>query len=189
MKRFDELVDTDATIASFISEDVQGENFDPVSFITSFENGELDQQDIINGFQHLLDSGIVYHLQGTYQHTLQSLIDAGLVIPPSSDDVDEGDLSDVEAAAWQKVMNTINAAATFQDFLAGLQAFTALKSRFAPIPQDQVIPFEKVAHEKAVQLKVVPEIANSDHETWNIIAPYLGTIFGSSGQVWVQNQQ
>lgn len=53
--------------------------FDTVGGIIAFESGELDEDETIELFQHLLTSGTIYHLQGCYQRTAQNLIDAGLI--------------------------------------------------------------------------------------------------------------
>lgn len=55
------------------------EPFDTVDFIMSFEGGELSEAEVIDGFQHLLDSGMVWSLQGMYGRTARQLIDAGLI--------------------------------------------------------------------------------------------------------------
>lgn len=59
-------------------EDDQDEPFDHVEFIMAFEAGELTGDEQVAGFQQLIDSGIVWKLQGFYGRTAQSLIDAGL---------------------------------------------------------------------------------------------------------------
>ncbi len=51
--------------------------FDTVSFIIAFEGGELSDEEIIEGFQHLIDSGLAWSLQGFYGRTAQALIEAG----------------------------------------------------------------------------------------------------------------
>lgn len=55
--------------------------FDTVGFIMDFENGELDKDQIIEGFQHLVDTGIVWQLQGSYGRTAAALISTGDVVP------------------------------------------------------------------------------------------------------------
>lgn len=55
---------------------------DTVSQIMAYENGEMEQSEMIAFFQFLLDSGMIYSLQGTYQRTAQQLIDAGLIEQP-----------------------------------------------------------------------------------------------------------
>ncbi len=44
-----------------------------------FENGDLDQQETIELFTHLIRTGIIFHLQGSYQRLAQDLVSAGLV--------------------------------------------------------------------------------------------------------------
>lgn len=54
------------------------DNFDEVGFIIDFEGGTLSDEEIIEGFQHLIDSGVVWKLQGSYGRMAKSLIEAGL---------------------------------------------------------------------------------------------------------------
>lgn len=53
--------------------------YDYVGAIMAFENGELDHEQTIELFQHLVDSGLVWSLQGAYGRMARQLIDAGLV--------------------------------------------------------------------------------------------------------------
>lgn len=54
--------------------------FDTVGFIMAYEAaGELDEEQIIEGFQHLTDTGIIYSLQGSYQRTAIQLILSGKI--------------------------------------------------------------------------------------------------------------
>ncbi len=53
------------------------EQFDQLDFILRFEDGELDEYEIAEGFQHLIDSGVVWQLQGFYGRTAVALIEAG----------------------------------------------------------------------------------------------------------------
>ena len=55
---------------------------DTVSQIMAYENGEMEQSEMIAFFQFLLDSGMIYSLQGSYQRTAQQLIEAGLIEQP-----------------------------------------------------------------------------------------------------------
>ena len=47
--------------------------------LIAYENGELDEHEAIQFFQSLLDSGMIDQLQGSYGHTAQALINAGLI--------------------------------------------------------------------------------------------------------------
>jgi hypothetical protein len=53
-------------------------DFDTLEFILAYEGGELDDDAIVEGFQHLIDSGLVWQLQGHYGRTAKQLIDEGL---------------------------------------------------------------------------------------------------------------
>ena len=50
---------------------------DQVDKIIAFESGELDEEDILELFQELIDSGLAWQLQGSYGRIAQNLIDAG----------------------------------------------------------------------------------------------------------------
>lgn len=50
---------------------------DSLDFIMAYEAGELDEDQIVAGFQQLIDSGLVWQLQGHYGRAAQALIDAG----------------------------------------------------------------------------------------------------------------
>lgn len=52
-------------------------DFDAFSFIMAFEGGELEEREIIEGFQHLIDSGLVWQLQGSYGRMASHLIEEG----------------------------------------------------------------------------------------------------------------
>ena len=56
--------------------------FDAVSFLIDFESGTLSQEDTIAGFQELINSGLVWELQGCYGRIAVSLITAGLCVQP-----------------------------------------------------------------------------------------------------------
>ncbi len=45
--------------------------------IIAYENGELDDAEVINLFQELINSGLAWTLQGNYGRTAQAMIDAG----------------------------------------------------------------------------------------------------------------
>jgi hypothetical protein len=50
---------------------------DQVDKIIAFEQGELDEDGIIQLFQELIDSGLVWQLQGSYGRMARNLINAG----------------------------------------------------------------------------------------------------------------
>ena len=47
--------------------------------IIAYESGDLDEQETLELFQHLLDTGIIHHLQGSYQRAAGSMLNAGLI--------------------------------------------------------------------------------------------------------------
>ena len=49
-----------------------------VGKIMRYEDGEMDQDEIVEFFQELIDSGAIYHLQGSYGRMAQHLISQGL---------------------------------------------------------------------------------------------------------------
>lgn len=55
--------------------------FNLVGFIMAFEDGELDEEATIEGFQHLINTGLCWQLQGFYGRTAHALIEAGLCTP------------------------------------------------------------------------------------------------------------
>jgi len=58
---------------------------DMVGDIVAYENGEMGEEEVIDFFQRLLDTGMVYHLQGSYQRTATALLDAGKLTYPDQD--------------------------------------------------------------------------------------------------------
>lgn len=63
----------------------RGVPYDVVSGIMDYESGSMDEDRMIEFFQHLVDSGSVWQLQGSYGRTAAALIEAGLVTPPGED--------------------------------------------------------------------------------------------------------
>lgn len=60
------------------------ELFDQVGFIMEYEDGALEDDQIVEGFQHLINSGTVWHLQGHYGRMAEALIEAGYCHPINS---------------------------------------------------------------------------------------------------------
>ena len=57
------------------------EPFDVVGAIMAYESGEMqDEDEMIALFQHLVDSGLAWSLQGSYGRMAAHLIEAGLVV-------------------------------------------------------------------------------------------------------------
>jgi len=52
--------------------------FDVVGFIMEFEGGDISEEYLIEGFQHLIDNGMAWTLQGMYGRMAIRLIEAGL---------------------------------------------------------------------------------------------------------------
>jgi len=50
-----------------------------VQTITDYENGDLTDDEIVELFQHLVDTGVVWTLQGSYGRMAQYLIDQDLI--------------------------------------------------------------------------------------------------------------
>lgn len=61
-------------------------NMDVVGQIMAFEQGELDNEEVFALFQFLLDSGMIYSLQGSYQRMAEELILAGKVEVPNQNE-------------------------------------------------------------------------------------------------------
>ena len=51
--------------------------FDTLGFIMDFEDGDLSDDETITGFQHLIDNGMAWTLQGSYGRTARQLIEDG----------------------------------------------------------------------------------------------------------------
>jgi hypothetical protein len=53
--------------------------YDAVGNIMAFEQGDLDEEGTLVLFQHLVDTGLAWSLQGSYGRMAQGLIDAGFI--------------------------------------------------------------------------------------------------------------
>ena len=50
-----------------------------VQAITEYENGDLTDDEVVELFQHLVDTGVVWTLQGSYGRMAQYLIEQDLI--------------------------------------------------------------------------------------------------------------
>ena len=51
-----------------------------INQVIAYEQGELDEEGIIDMFQELITSGMAWKLQGSYGRTAKALIDAGYCV-------------------------------------------------------------------------------------------------------------
>ena len=58
-------------------------SLDITSQIMAFEQGELPNEEVDALFQFLIDSGMIYSLQGSYQRMAQELLLAGKIEMPN----------------------------------------------------------------------------------------------------------
>ena len=52
-----------------------------VEMIMKYENGRMTEEEVIDFFQQIIESGLVWELQGSYGRMAQMLIDEGLCSP------------------------------------------------------------------------------------------------------------
>ena len=53
--------------------------YDYVGAIIAYEQGDLDDDATLELFQHLVDTGLAWSLQGSYGRMAKALIDAGYI--------------------------------------------------------------------------------------------------------------
>lgn len=56
-----------------------------VTDIVRYESGEMDDEEVLDFFQYLVDTGLVWNLQGSYGRAARSLIEQGFIEAPWSD--------------------------------------------------------------------------------------------------------
>jgi hypothetical protein len=69
---------TEATEKAQAEARTAGKSFDLCGFCMAFEEGQLDQTQTVAGFQHLIDTGLAWSLQGCYGRAAAALIKRGL---------------------------------------------------------------------------------------------------------------
>lgn len=55
--------------------------YDQVSAIIAYEQGEMDDEGTLELFQHLVDTGMAWKLQGSYGRMAAALLDRGAINP------------------------------------------------------------------------------------------------------------
>lgn len=58
--------------------------YDVTGQIIAYESGELDEEQVFELFQHLINTGMIHSLQGSYGRMAQALLNAGHCHPPIS---------------------------------------------------------------------------------------------------------
>ena len=53
--------------------------FDLTTRIIEFETGEATEEQVIELFQYLVDTGLAWSLQGSYGRTAEALLEAGVI--------------------------------------------------------------------------------------------------------------
>lgn len=56
-----------------------GKMKDVVMDIMAYESGEMNEQEILDFFQYLVDTGLAWQLQGHYGRTATALIETGAI--------------------------------------------------------------------------------------------------------------
>ena len=55
---------------------------DRVTFITLYEGSRLTAEQVVEGFQDMINDGSVWNLQGSYGRAAEALLDAGVCTLP-----------------------------------------------------------------------------------------------------------
>lgn len=58
---------------------MKAKEFDLLDSIMSFESGELEFEEAVTLFQHLVDTGMAWQLQGMYGRVARNLIEEGYI--------------------------------------------------------------------------------------------------------------
>lgn len=62
------------------------QRFGAVQFFMDYEGGDISEDEMIDGFQELVNSGLAWQLQGHYGRMAAALIEAGLIRDPRGQD-------------------------------------------------------------------------------------------------------
>lgn len=57
---------------------------DVVTELVRYEMGELDEEETVELFQRLVTSGLIFHLQGSYQRIAYQLLRCGRLVDPNN---------------------------------------------------------------------------------------------------------
>jgi hypothetical protein len=50
-----------------------------IDMLMAYEAGDLNEEKTVELFQNLIDSGLIFGLQGSYMRTARELVEAGLI--------------------------------------------------------------------------------------------------------------
>lgn len=59
--------------------DANNDTIDVLDQIIAYESGDLEEDEMLSLFQHLVDTGMAWQLQGHYGRTASQLIKAGYI--------------------------------------------------------------------------------------------------------------
>lgn len=77
VERYAREAEIDARIAA-----KQLSTYDCCAIVEGFDGEEHDEEEILAAWQHLIDTGLAFQLQGWYGRTASSLIQSGQCNPP-----------------------------------------------------------------------------------------------------------
>jgi len=68
-------------LAAFVCDDPVNPTVPGITQLMEYEDGELDDEQIITLFQRLIDCGLAWKLQGHYGRAAKVMVEAGLCVP------------------------------------------------------------------------------------------------------------
>lgn len=63
--------------------------FDCCAIIEGFSGDDHTEEDVIDAFQHLINTGAIWHLQGSYGRAAAHLIESGVCYAPDAAEVSQ----------------------------------------------------------------------------------------------------